>query len=255
MFNFRKFIPKYFHEELWGDRDKWGKIIDVRDPDWIEWQKINVKYYHENQRGSIGTVVNNAGYKLVKRLNFSDKTILEVGSGDVKHQNFWKGIPLDYILVDVADELLDYAYEKISKIGVSCKKILVKRNNNLPINDSSVDIVIAFNSLEHLHPVEDYINEYKRILKPGGILVGTIPTEGGVGWALGRLLTSKRWVKKHTKINFNKILCWEHPNFADQVVDTLENNFCRVHMSFWPFNWARFLDLNLVIKFIYKKKK
>jgi hypothetical protein len=37
-------------------------------------------------------------------------------------------------------------------------------------------------------------------------------------WGLGRMVTSRRWFKAHTTIDLNKLICWEHPNFAPTVL-------------------------------------
>ena len=91
-----------------------------------------------------------------------------------------------------------------------------------------------------------------RVLKPGGILVGAIPAEGGLGWGLGRALTSRRWFKKNTSINPDKIICWEHPNFADTIIKELDRVFKLQKISQWPLR-IPIIDINLIIKIIYKK--
>jgi ubiquinone/menaquinone biosynthesis C-methylase UbiE len=54
--------------------------------------------------------------------------------------------------------------------------------STMAVSDSSVDVIISFYSLEHMHPLEEYLGEFSRILRPGGILVGAIPCEGGLAW-------------------------------------------------------------------------
>ena len=112
--------------------------------------------------------------------------------------------------------------------------------------------MVSFYSLEHLYPLEPYVAGILRVLKPGGVLIGAIPAEGGLGWGLGRYLTSRRWFKKHTTINPDKLICWEHPNFADHVLTTLDRNMVQQHLGFWPLAVPS-IDMNLVIKFIYAK--
>ena len=106
-----------------------------------------------------------------------------------------------------------------------------------------------------MHPLEDYITDLKRVLKPGAIIICAIPSEGGLAWGLGRFLTSKKWVEKNSKVNFNKIICWEHPNFSDFVINKLDTNFTNKNKFFWPFNWIKLIDLNLILSFKYYKNR
>ena len=90
-----------------------------------------------------------------------------------------------------------------------------------------------------------------KVLKKGGLLIGAIPSEGGLAWGLGRYLTSRRWLIRNTNINPDKIICWEHPNFAEEILDTLDGNMGKICLDYWPFKFHS-LDLNLILKFIYK---
>lgn len=83
--------------------------------------------------------------------------------------------------------------------------------------------------------------------------MGSIPAEGGIAWGLGRFLTTRRWFHKNTTIDPDKIICWEHPNFAPQIISELSKYFTQVKLSFWPLKIA-ILDINLTVSFIFKKK-
>jgi len=106
--------------------------------------------------------------------------------------------------------------------------------------------------MEHLHPLESYINEMKRVMKPGGVLAGAIPCEGGLAWGIGRYLTSRRYLKANSQIDPDKIICWEHRNFADSIMNQLTRSFKRVCVNYWPLS-VPLIDTNLIISFIYMK--
>lgn len=96
------------------------------------------------------------------------------------------------------------------------------------------------------------MSELKRILRPKGIIVGAVPCEGGLAWGLGRFLTSRRYAKR-LGINYDKIICWEHPNFVDKIKSLLDKNFVKIKSIKKPFPDLPF-DLNLIWAFIYQKK-
>jgi len=67
------------------------------------------------------------------------------------------------------------------------------------------------------------------------------------------MLTSRRWFKKNTNIDPDKIICWEHPNFADHIVRELDQMFTREAITYWPLPWLPLIDPNLVIRLCYRK--
>ena len=83
-------------------------------------------------------------------------------------------------------------------------------------------------------------------------MIGGIPAEGGIGWGLGRLLTTRRWFKKNSTIDPDKWVCWEHPNFAETILRTLDEFLKRRHISYFPLA-VPLIDPNLIVRFMYRK--
>lgn len=54
-------------------------------------------------------------------------------------------------------------------------------NNEIPFEDSSVDIITCNQVIEHLHNSDKFLSEVHRVLKPGGYAV--ISTENSSSWA------------------------------------------------------------------------
>lgn len=248
----RRFLPYSAAKILWGDRKRWGLEVRESDPCWTEWLGVYSSFYDQNQREGIGTKVNDAGYTVMQQVDLSGKKVLEIGAGDIRHSGFWKSQPAEYLLADVSADMMIKAESCLKQIKVPHRSFILSRSETLPLDDNSVDIVVSFYSLEHLYPLTPYLDEMKRVLKPGGVIIGAIPAEGGLAWGMGRALTSRRWFKKHTSIDPDKIICWEHPNFADEILAAMDMKFERQQLVYWPFR-IPMLDPNLVIKFIYKK--
>ena len=66
------------------------------------------------------------------------------------------------------------------------------------------------------------------------------------------LFTTRKWFKKNTTIDPDKIIYLEHPNFADFILNSLNKRGSKQYVSFWPLR-IRSIDFNLVSKFIFKK--
>ena len=192
-----------------------------------------------------------AGYAVMSSIDLTGKCLLEIGAGDIRHMKYWRGVPAEYLLADISQEMMAFAQKRMEDSGVAYRKLLVGRNKPLALEDASVDVIVSFYSLEHMYPLLPYLYEFKRLLKPGGFLIGAIPAEGGLPWGVGRAITPRRWFKKRTTIDPDKIICWEHPNFADQILDQLDKVFTREIVKYWPLPLLPLIDTNLVVRLLY----
>jgi len=252
----RKNLPYPTYKRLFGDRKKYGLKVNEGDDDWILFHESVTlwDFYHTTQRRGIGDTVSRMPYPVVGFINFGDKHVLEVGPGIIRHLKYIKNKPVKYAICDINEDVLNISEKQLITAKIPCDTILLarERSSDLPFADESFDIVISFNSLEHLYPLDNHLMEIKRILKKGGQLIGGIPCEGGLAWGLGRFLTTRRYVHKNYGINYDKIICWEHPNFADFIIERLDSHFEREHLKLHPFSRLP-IDFNLVASFIYRQ--
>lgn len=63
---------------------------------------------------------------------------------------------------------------------------------NRQIPDMHFDFIVALDVLEHIDNIDDYITVFKRILKPGGIIIVSGPTENMI-YKIGRRLAGQRF--------------------------------------------------------------
>ncbi len=251
----RNLLPQKVQRVLWGNRVEYGLVPDERDPDWLVWQeKAYTDFYQNTQQKGIGNEISQMAYPILSHIDFSEKKVLEVGPGIIRHLDYISTDIRTYILCDIDKEFVKHAERQLRDSNINCQIILKQRNDcYLPLKDNSIDILITFNSLEHLYPLEDYLQEFERALRAGGLIVGGIPCEGSFAWGLGRYLTTRRYVHKNYGINYDKIICWEHPNFADFIIAKLDKKFSRRFLKLHPFSGLP-MDLNFVANFIYEKK-
>jgi SAM-dependent methyltransferase len=220
---------------------------------WHEWEACYGRFYDASQRHGIGRRVNEAGYRVLAHVDLNQRVVLEIGPGEILHAANWKGRPAHVHLVDVNEEMAKRGAAVLTRLGISHDVQLLGEDHRLPIADGSVDVVLSFYSLEHIWPLRPTLSEIARVMAPDGVLVGAVPTEGGLAWGLGRLLTSRRWLRRHTSIDPDKLICWEHPNFADDIVDELDEVFERRLVRAWPLRWPPSIDTNLLVTFVYAR--
>ena len=246
-------LPFSISTVLFGDRKRFGPLPVLDDPSWKEWLARDLDFYLANQRSSVGLTVNRAGYAIVEKVDLEGKNVLEIGPGAIEHIRHWKGRPRYWVNYDIRPNLLEIAAKRIESTGVAHREVIADSGSKtLPFESDLFDVVFTFYALEHIFPLDNHLQEIARVLRPGGSLAGAIPCEGGLFWGLGRFFTSRRWLRKHTTIDPNRLICWEHPNFADFVLNRLTALFDRQTVNFWPLK-IRLIDVNLIASFLYRK--
>jgi|TARA_Y100000310_G_scaffold307060_1_gene348845 ubiquinone/menaquinone biosynthesis C-methylase UbiE len=96
---------------------------------------------------------------------------LEIGCGCGEILNYIKSeISMKYIGVDINEKIIKEAKSNYSGID-----FYVADGSDLPFEDSSFDIVLLLEVLEHIPNVEDMINEVKRVSKHYSIF--SVPRE------------------------------------------------------------------------------
>jgi ubiquinone/menaquinone biosynthesis C-methylase UbiE len=107
-----------------------------------------------------------------------DKEVLDVACGT--------GIGTHYLLkagaqrcigLDIDSGAVDYARAAYKDcVFVQCDAI------SLCLNDSSVDVVVSFETIEHVRDQLRFLLECKRVLRPGGVLVCSTPNRTIYRW-------------------------------------------------------------------------
>ena len=252
MFSIGKYLPKWMQAPLFGKREWSKRPVPPNDPDMLAWQKAIPAFYVDTQRKGLGGVVNNAGYSILQCPEVTRGKYFELGPGSLPHLPFWRERPESLDIADIRTAFLEKSSAVLSEAGIASESFLIN-GASFPVPDNSYDGVVSFYSLEHLNPLSEYLREIARILKPGGLLVGGIPTEGSLAWGLGRFLTSRRYVQKNFDFDFDKVIAIEHCNTAQEILDNLNAAFRPVRVRWWPLRLP-LLDCNLIVSFIYEKK-
>jgi len=116
--------------------------------------------------------------------------VVEVGSGSGVATRCLPQLPGNRLAVGVDVER--GALRQTAAAADRVNYLAASADSGLPFRTGSVDSVVASEVYEHLEHREDFLEEVRRILKPGGQLVLTTPNTESVVLMLLRLLPRER---------------------------------------------------------------
>lgn len=119
--------------------------------------------------------------KLIEKYLQPDSVLLDVGCGDGSHYGkiLVKKVK-EYYGVDISKKAIRHA----QKYGIKAR-VLDLSSAPLPYPDNFFDVVLCLDVLEHLFDPEFAGVEIRRVVRPKGIVLFTIPN---VGWIYHRIL-------------------------------------------------------------------
>ncbi len=91
-------------------------------------------------------------------------------------------LPSTHHLIDLGAGNLQFEklFTRFSYIGVDFQKfphisVVTDLTKDIPLPDRSAEIVTLSNTIEHIPNTEHLLAECRRLLKPGGMIIGTVP--------------------------------------------------------------------------------
>jgi lipopolysaccharide biosynthesis protein/ubiquinone/menaquinone biosynthesis C-methylase UbiE len=100
------------------------------------------------------------------------KDVLDIASGE-GYGSFCLGQAAKSVIgVDANTAAVDFANRHYMNDRVSFK---VGSAQSIPIADTSIDVVVSFETLEHFTEQEEFVGEVRRVLRPGGLLLISSP--------------------------------------------------------------------------------
>lgn len=74
--------------------------------------------------------------------------------------------------------------EACNYISVREWPVLDYDGHNIPLPDSSIDVIFSSNVLEHIPHIEEFQKEMQRVLRPGGVAIHIMPSASWRFWTL-----------------------------------------------------------------------
>ena len=103
------------------------------------------------------------------------KRVLDVACGEGYGSALLARQAASVIGVDVAQDAVAHASRTYG--GAANLRYLQGSCTSLPLPDASIDVAISFETVEHIHGQEAFMDELARVLAPGGLLVLSCPNK------------------------------------------------------------------------------
>ncbi|WP_432288741.1 methyltransferase domain-containing protein (plasmid) [Aminobacter sp. BA135] len=146
-------------------------------------------------------------YKLALELA-DDKDVLDIASGEGYGSHMLMARARSVIGVDIDPEAVSHAQLKYRHAGLS---FVQGSATEIPLEDNSIDIVVSFETIEHLDDHDKMISELLRVLRPNGTLIISSPNKAVYS------------DKTHYKNQFHK-----KELYTDEFIDLIRSNFANI---------------------------
>jgi SAM-dependent methyltransferase len=167
---------------------------------------------------------------------------LDIGAGLGEHLRYEDLSVQEYHAVELRENMA----EAIKRDFPSVVTVVADCQERLPYDDATFDRAIAIHVLEHLPDLPAALSEIRRLLRPGGVLSVVIPCEGGIGYSLGRRVTTQRVFESRYKTSYKWHVESDHCNQAHEVIRELHDQFDVTDSTYFPTR-VPLVDLNLLV--------
>ncbi len=206
------------------------------------------RYYDEHYdtvvHGGIGGRVQRMFHTAVERpwtSNHTFDSVLEVGATSGEHLPFVRHDFSRYTMLDIRES--DRAREVAtanSRSGRSVEFITGDAQDLASIPDGSVDRLVAMCLLHHLPDPRSALENWRRVIRPGGALSIFLPCDPGALWRAGRSLTTFRaaQARGYSGLEIRYINACDHRNHIGSLRWMVEATFADDELAIHRFPLA-----------------
>jgi SAM-dependent methyltransferase len=205
------------------------------------------EYESENyERGLNGFVLRCSHTLIEKPYTETSKfsRVLEVGAGSGMHIRFVRHQFDEYVMTDGAEGMTAQLRRASSELSDPRITVATENACRLSFSDRCFDRVIATHVLEHLPSPQLVVEEWRRVLKPGGVLSIVLPCDPGFAWRFGRMF-GPRAAALRRGIAYDYVMALEHVNSITNLIAILRHHFDDRKEYWWP-SLAPQSDINLI---------
>jgi len=199
-----------------------------------------MRYYHERLPDEHARVVR-FNHQYAARSARPGRT-LDIGAGLGEHLRYEDLDAQEYHAVELREDMA----QAIRRDFPSVVTVVADCQQRLPYEDGTFDRAVAVHVLEHLPDLPAALGEIRRLLRPDGVLSVVIPCEGGLGYSLGRRLTTQRAFERRYNTSYKWHIESDHVNQAREILDELDLHFDIEDSTYFPAH-VPLIDLNLLV--------
>lgn len=188
-----------------------GKPLEMTDHSELPWTGERLVPSHHGD-----TAIEHLHRYAFAKEHVGGKTVLDLACGEGYGANLLAGVAAQVIGVDVAADVIDHANRKYG--NSSRLSFRVGSCTAVPLDDESVDVVVSFETLEHVDDQEQMLREIRRVLRPRGLLVASTPDK--LHYSVLPNNTNPYHVKEFFKEEFEALLgrFFTHVNLFEQKI-------------------------------------
>lgn len=194
-------------------------------------------------------------YEIVK-----GKSVLDIACGEGYGSNILSDNAAHVIAIDIDATTIEKASIKYKKENISFKKGVIE---NIACEDKSVDVIVCFETIEHVSDHNKVISEFKRVLKTDGLLVISTPdkliygkkTNSGNSFHKKELYENE--FKKLISENFHSFAFYKQKSFPGSIIQSessyeinkfYQGNYANTetNATFTPVYWIAIASNNSV---------
>jgi ubiquinone/menaquinone biosynthesis C-methylase UbiE len=150
--------------------------------------------------------------------------------------------------MDIGPGFIDYAKQKAESLGVSTKlDFIIGDICDICLGEELFDVIVCAEVLEHLLEPAKAIEEFERVLKPGGTLIITVPNPLRVSFSLHGMINVLRALVSvaFRRLLGNRAFTTDFPLAASREYDIKPTIY--KHTEFAPFEFNNMLPAKLQI--------
>lgn len=103
-----------------------------------------------------------------------DKIVLDIASGSGYGTKLLAENAKQVIGVDINKEAVEYSKKNFSGKNIT---YILGDGTSIPLEDDSVDVVVTFETIEHIQDYKQFLKEVSRVLKPDGLAIISTPND------------------------------------------------------------------------------